>query len=330
MRPSRTDWGQYYFVNGAYDTSSPLTVPVTAGGIYGVFANESTADSDSYYGYKYNVWFHETALTAAASETFTATVYQMGTGVAPAEGVQIFCGGELLGRTAADGTFAWHFDTAGVYVLTTGDSNHTYSQCVVTVTGKAPVCDGGANCPSRAFPDLDPAQWYHLSTDYAITNHLFIGFEDGTFRPNGQMSRAMFAMVLWRVAGSPASSAALPFADVAADAWYADAVRWAYAVGVINGVSTTAFDPESPVTREQMVTMIVRYAEKIGAVTGARDDLSQFSDGMQVSSYALTAVRWAVAVGLLRGMGNGRLEPQGTATRAEVATLLMRFAALRK
>lgn len=323
-------WGQYYFVNGAYDTSSPLTVPVTAGGIYGVFANESTADSDSYYGYKYNVWFHETALTAAASETFTATVYQMGTGVAPAEGVQIFCGGELLGRTAADGTFAWHFDTAGVYVLTTGDSNHTYSQCVVTVTGKAPVCDGGANCPSRAFPDLDPAQWYHLSTDYAITNHLFIGFEDGTFRPNGQMSRAMFAMVLWRVAGSPASSAALPFADVAADAWYADAVRWAYAAGVINGVSTTAFDPESPVTREQMVTMIVRYAEKIGAVTGARDDLSQFSDGMQVSSYALAAVRWAVAVGLLRGMGNGRLEPQGTATRAEVATLLMRFAALRK
>ena len=323
-------WGQYYFVNGAYDTSSPLTVPVTAGGIYGVFANESTADSDSYYGYKYNVWFHETALTAAASETFTATVYQMGTGVAPAEGVQIFCGGELLGRTAADGTFAWHFDTAGVYVLTTGDSNHTYSQCVVTVTGKAPVCDGGANCPSRAFPDLDPAQWYHLSTDYAITNHLFIGFEDGTFRPNGQMSRAMFAMVLWRVAGSPASSAALPFGDVAADAWYADAVRWAYAAGVINGVSTTAFDPESPVTREQMVTMIVRYAEKIGAVTGARDDLSQFSDGMQVSSYALAAVRWAVAVGLLRGMDNGRLEPQGTATRAEVATLLMRFAALRK
>lgn len=156
------------------------------------------------------------------------------------------------------------------------------------------------------------------------------GFEDGTFRPNGQMSRAMFAMVLWRVAGSPASSAALPFADVAADAWYADAVRWAYAAGVINGVSATAFDPESPVTREQMVTMIVRYAEKTGAVTGARDDLSQFSDGMQVSSYALAAVRWAVAVGLLRGMGNGRLEPQGTATRAEVATLLMRFAALRK
>ena len=140
----------------------------------------------------------------------------------------------------------------------------------------------------------------------------------------------MFAMVLWRVAGSPASSAALPFADVAADAWYADAVRWAYAAGVINGVSTTAFAPESPVTREQMVTMIVRYAEKIGAVTGARDDLSQFSDGMQVSSYALAAVRWAVAVGLLRGMGNGRLEPQGTATRAEVAPLLMRFASLGK
>ena len=109
-----------------------------------------------------------------------------------------------------------------------------------------------------------PVSYTHLlSTDYAITNHLFIGFEDGTFRPNGQMSRAMFAMVLWRVAGSPASSAALPFADVAADAWYADAVRWAYAAGVINGVSTTAFDPESPVTREQMVTMIVRYAEKM-------------------------------------------------------------------
>ena len=79
-----------------------------------------------------------------------------------------------------------------------------------------------------------------------------------------------------------------------------------------------------------MGSRIVRYAEKSGAGTGARDDLSQFSDGMQVSSYALAAVRWAVAVGLLRGMDNGRLEPQGTATRAEVATLLMRFAALRK
>ena len=294
----------------------------TDGGVYGVFANESTTDPDSYYGYKYNVWFHETALTAAAGETFTATVYQMGAGVAPAEGVQIFCGGELLGKTAADGTFAWHFDTAGVYVLTTGDSNHTYSQCVVTVKQE--------DCPSRAFPDLDPTAWYHPGTDYVIANHLFIGFEDGTFRPNGQMSRAMFAMVLWRAAGCPASSAELPFADVAADAWYAEAVRWAYAAGVINGVSTTAFDPESPVTREQMVTMLVRYAEKTGAVTDARSDLSQFSDAAQVSAYAREAVRWAVAVGLLRGMGNSCLEPQGTATRAEVATLLMRFAALRK
>ena len=211
-----------------------------------MFANESTADSDSYYGYKYNVWFHETALTAEESETFTATVYQMEPVLLRQRACRSSAAASCSAGRPRTARLPWHFDTAGVYVLTTGDSNHTYSQCVVTVTGKAPVCDGGANCPSRAFPDLDPAQWYHLSTDYAITNHLFIGFEDGTFRPNGQMSRAMFAMVLWRVAGSPASSAALPFADVAADAWYADAVRWAYAVSVINGVSTTAFAPRVP------------------------------------------------------------------------------------
>ena len=92
-------WGQYYFVNGAYDTSSPLTVPVTAGGIYGVFANESTADSDSYYGYKYNVWFHETALTAEESETFTATVYQVRTARAAPSRILIPRSGITSART---------------------------------------------------------------------------------------------------------------------------------------------------------------------------------------------------------------------------------------
>lgn len=99
---------------------------------------------------------------------------------------------------------------------------------------------------------------------------------------------------------------------------------------MINGVSTTAFDPESPVTREQMVTMIVRYAEKIGAVTGARDDLSQFSDGMQVSSYALAAVRWAVGRRPAARYGQRPPRAAGHGDRAEVATLLMRFASLGK
>ena len=190
------------------------------------------------------------------------------------------------------------------------------------MTGKAPVCDGGANCPSRAFPDLDPAQWYHLSTDYAITNHLFIGFEDGTFRPNGQMSRAMFAMVLWRVAGSPASSAALPFADVAPDAWYADAVRWAYANEVSVGVDDTHFAPDARLTRAQLVTMLYRV---FGPEKGVRPrPIGGYEDWNTVPEWAFSATTWAVSMGLLYGTSSWELSPNDGASRAQLAAIIMR------
>ena len=185
-------------------------------------------------------------------------------------------------------------------------------------------------CPASRFTDVDRNEYYHEGIDFVVSRGYMIGMGGAKFQPNTEMSRAMLVTVLYRIAGEPAVKGTAPFRDVEKNSWYTNAVIWAYQNNVTNGVSATEFAPEQNVTREQMVTMIVRYAEKIGAVTGARDDLSQFSDGMQVSSYALAAVRWAVAVGLLRGMDNGRLEPQGTATRAEVATLLMRFAALRK
>lgn len=317
-------WGQYFYVNGAYDTASPLDTLVEDGGVYGIFANELSKEEISYYGYKYNVWFHETRIQAAAGAEFTAMVYRMDYSAVPAEEIQIFCDGALLGCTDAEGQFAWHFDQAGVYVLSTGDSNHTYSQCVVTVTGQTvePPCDGGENCPSRTFPDLDPALWYHEGVDYGIRSGLFQGFEDGTFQPDGEMTRAMLVTVLWRLAGSPESDAAHPFTDVPAGVWYEKALSWAYEKGIILGVTATTFAPNESVTREQMATVLFRYA----APSAVQADLSGFADSGRISPYAREAVAWAVSSGLLQGMGGGRLEPLGTATRAQVATVLYRLA----
>ena len=209
-----------------------------------------------------------------------------------------------------------------------GSGTYTFTMPASKVTVQATFTQNQSG--TLPFTDVKTGDWFYEAVQYVYDKGMMTGVSADRFAPASTTTRGMIVTILYRLENEPAVSGGSAFTDVESGAWYADAVRWAYAAGVINGVSTTAFDPESPVTREQMVTMIVRYAEKFGAVTGARDDLSQFSDGMQVSSYALAAVRWAVAVGLLRGMGNGRLEPQGTATRAEVATLLMRFASLGK
>lgn len=130
-------WGQYFFVNGEYDTASVLTTPVTDGGIYCVFANETTDAADSFYGYKYNVWFHESALTVAAGEEFSVTVYQMvGSSAMAQSDISVFCAGTEVGKTKQDGKLTTSFEQTGTYVLNIGDENHTYSRCVVTVIEK--------------------------------------------------------------------------------------------------------------------------------------------------------------------------------------------------
>ena len=188
-------------------------------------------------------------------------------------------------------------------------------------------CDGGEKCPSRPYSDVNTKQWYHLGIDYALENKLMNGMGGGKFEPNGSMTRAMLVTVLWRYAGSPAEGTN-GFSDVPNGDWYTQAVAWASKNGVVNGVGNGKFDPNGKITREQMAVILFRYANQQGINTGKRGDFGKFADANKVSGYAADALQWAVAEGIVGGSSEGGkllLNPQGNATRAEVATILMRF-----
>ena len=170
------------------------------------------------------------------------------------------------------------------------------------------------------FTDLDPNGWYHDGVNYMIENGMMNGVGNGMFEPNGSVTRAMLVTILYRQAGSPKVTGDNPFEDVAAGKYYTDAVIWAFHNGIVNGTTPTTFEPEEPVTREQIATILYR---REGAPE-VKQDLSAFVDTDQVSSYANAAMQWAVAKGVIKGDGN-RLNAKGDATRAEIATMLMRY-----
>ena len=186
-----------------------------------------------------------------------------------------------------------------------------------------------ANCPGARFTDLPAVgSWAHEGIDFAVKHDLFRGTSETTFEPETAMNRAMLVTVLWRLAGQPASSATVPFTDVSAKGYYADALAWAFENGVVRGVTETTFEPESVVTREQITVILFRYAGQRGYEVSGRADLASFSDAGSVKAYAKDAMAWAVSAKLIKGTNNGAgvvLDPEGNATRAQVATLLMRF-----
>ena len=146
------------------------------------------------------------------------------------------------------------------------------------------------------------------------------------FTPSGTASRAMVATILWRMAGQPAAARENPFADVPADTWYTDAVTWAAEQGIVTGYDGTTFGPDNPVTREQFAVMLYRYAQSLGeGFTGSWAFALDFPDAGQVSAYAYEALCWMTSKGVLQGMEDGGLHPQGTANRAQLATMLLRF-----
>jgi len=179
-------------------------------------------------------------------------------------------------------------------------------------------CGGGAACPSGAYADLSTGTWYHEAVDYAIREGLLTGYGDGTFRPNGSLSRAQLAQILYNRAGRPGVTAGGGFADVPPDSWYADAVAWAAAQGIAGGYSNGTFGPNVPITREQFAVMLWRYHQQPAA---AGRELP-FSDANQAGSWALDALRWAVENGILNGRGDGILDPTGLTSRAEAAQML--------
>ncbi len=180
-----------------------------------------------------------------------------------------------------------------------------------------------AGASGKQFTDVSEKAWYAEAVEYAVNNGLMNGVGNNKFEPETAMSRAMLVTVLWRYAGEP-QEGRNTFRDVPGGQWYTDAVAWAAKNGVVNGVGDNRFAPEGKITREQMATILFRYANQIGVNTGRRGNLNVFADYKQVSEYAITAMRWAVAEGIISG-SDGCLLPNGDATRAQVATILMRF-----
>lgn len=181
-----------------------------------------------------------------------------------------------------------------------------------------------SNCPSRNFSDVKN-DWSHEGIDDAIARGLMVGVGGNRFAPDGTMTRAMLAAVLYRMAGRPSAKADAPFTDVPRAAWYAESVAWAAENGIVSGTGKGLFEPGEPVTREQIVAMLRRYAAFCGRNVDEQADLSKFADANQISGWAKADVAWAVAEGLIEGRGGGILAPQGDATRAEVARILMNF-----
>jgi len=177
---------------------------------------------------------------------------------------------------------------------------------------------------SFPFKDVSASSWYYGSVAYAYTNGLFSGTGDTAFSPDTAMTRGMLVTVLWRMAGCPAASAPLRFADVPAGAYYAEAVRWAAANRIVDGYSSERFGPDDDVTREQMAAVLCRYAAFRGYDVSGAASLAGYADRASVSAYAQAAVAWAVDAGLIQG-SDGRLLPAAAAARAQVAAVLARF-----
>ena len=187
-------------------------------------------------------------------------------------------------------------------------------------------CDGGKDCPSAPFTDVDTAKWYHLPVDYVLTHKMMNGVSSRAFAPNANLTRGMLVQILYNLEGKPKGTAA-NFSDVQADAWYAEAVGWAASNKVVTGYADGTFRPNAAVTREQAAAILYRYAQSKGidVSVGENTNILSYVDVQQASEYAIPALQWAVGAGVLNGKNGGRLAPTGTATRAEIAAIMQRW-----
>ena len=191
-------------------------------------------------------------------------------------------------------------------------------------------CDGGDLCETHKFADIDASQWYHDPIDWALEKGYLRGYEGTNLMgPSDTTSRAQFVAMLARAAGADngkLDGKGGTFGDVNADDWFAGVVAWGAENGIVSGYDgTNDFGPDHAVTREQVAVFLMRFAQKNGVDTSGRGDLSKFPDAGKVSDFAGNAMKWAVEEGFIKGLDSGELKPGDVASRAEVATILMRY-----
>ena len=217
-------------------------------------------------------------------------------------------------------------DRFGDAVRVTENSDGTYTftmpngQVTITATfveTEAPV--------GEPFLDVNEGDWFYDAVAYAYENGLMDGVGGNRFAPNSATTRAQLVTILYRMEGQPVVSGDLPFTDVEAGTWYTNAVGWAAQNGIVNGVGDDTFAPGNDLTREQLVTILYRYAESKGYDVSASADLAGYPDGEEIQAYAREAMAWAVAENIIQGMEDDTLKPAGNASRAQIATIFMRF-----
>ncbi len=245
--------------------------------------------------------------------TFTAGTTMLNTG--KAGNTALLIGGKL---------------TLGEGMEETGaDTEHRQRGSAPARFAAAVRCDGGANCPGSRFTDMPAASnWAHAGIDYAVENGLFSGMSETTFEPNTAMTRAMLVRVLWLMTGSPAHNGENPFSDVESSHWFYDGVVWAAENGIVAGMGEGKFAPNEKITREQIAAILYRYSEKAGMDVDKKADLAVFPDAAAISGWAGEALAWANANGYISGVAEGGtvyLRPKNDATRAQVASILMRY-----
>ena len=225
--------------------------------------------------------------------------------------------GKEIAVTAKDGVYTFTMPASAVTVSASFQQN-----------GSKPShdsCKKDESCPIYPFVDSNPKAWYHDGVHYCLDEGLMNGIGDKQFAPDLTTSRAMIVTILYRLEGKPATTVTGSYDDVPAGQWYSEAVSWADANGVVKGFGDGTFRPDDDITREQMATIFQRYAALKNKADGKKADLSGYTDAAEVSLWALEGMQWANGAGLIQGRTATTLAPGATATRAEAATILLRF-----
>ena len=264
-----------------------------------------------------------------ANPNYKITIGAMENGTVTADPAAAKAGAEVTLTATPDEGYALGSLTVtdrfgdAVKVTENADGTYTFTMPNGQVTVNATFVETEEPAPTMPFTDVKEGDWFYEEVLYAYENGLMNGVGDNRFAPNTATTRGMLVTILYRLEGEPAVTGEADFDDVG-DTWYTDAVIWAAANDIVNGIGDNQFGPENTLTREQLVTMLYRYAQNKGYDVTASADLSGYPDAGQIQSWAQEAMTWSVAEGIVEGM-DGNLNPAGSATRAQIATILMRF-----
>lgn len=320
VTPSNTTAGEYDIVisgtieNGNYEVTysdSKLTISNRSGG-GGVTTYTISIPADVDGG---TVKVSPTRASSGTTVTITVT---------PDEGYAL----DKLTVTDAAGRELKLTDKGdGKYSFTMPGSKVIVEAIFAAISPDYAACDGGADCPLWDFTDLNVNAWYHDGVHYCLDEGLMEGYGGGLFGPNDTLSRAQLCQIVYNMEGQPAATGGSVFDDVADGAWYADAVTWAAENGIVGGYGNGKYGPDDPITREQLAAILWRYAKYKGYDVSVGEDTNilSYTDALEISEYAIPAMQWACGAGVIEGVTDSTLVPQGDATRAQAAVMLMRF-----